>query len=105
MQEDDGTDGRAIRLQDIGPVPILREVTGKNGAAFEVPVRRYLVGAGKALRHLDIELFEDRFLGSEVAGPVRLVQLGTAQFVRDIGMPELERSAPLAVIGSHGQQR
>ena len=96
VQEHHRADGRALRLQHVGAVPVLREARRMHRAALEVAVDRNAVLGLELLVDLPVHGLEGRILGREVLGPVGLVELVRAQLGRRVGVPELERRPRVA---------
>ena len=98
MEEDDGTGGASIRLQNVGPVPVLREMARIDRTAFEIPVDRDAILLWKPLRDLGPHGIEDGFFGLQVPRPICFIEFMCMQFVRHIGMPGLQRRSNLRLV-------
>ena len=91
VQEHHRADRGALRLQHVGPVPVLREVARIHRAALEIAVDRDTFCRVQFRRDLGAHVVERRLLGREVLAPIGLIDFVRAQFGRRVGMPELER--------------
>ena len=57
------------------------------------------------LRDLAPQLVEDRVLVRDILLPVGSVELRSTQFLRDEGVPRLERQTALGIVDAHAEQR
>ena len=91
VQQDDRADRRPVGLEDVGAVPVLREVAGIDRAAVVVAVARDAGLGVELVGDFGPHAAEDRLFGLEPGRPVGLVDLGGVHVVRHVGVPRLER--------------
>mgnify|MGYP003693589755 CR=1 FL=1 len=86
VQQDDRADRRPVGLENVGAVPVLREVAGIDRAAVVVAVARDAGFGVELVGDFGPHAAEDRLLGLEVGRPVGLVDLVGVHVVRHVGV-------------------
>ena len=105
VQQDDGADRGPVGLEDVGAVPVLREVAGIDRAAGVVAVARCPRLLVELVDDICPDLAKDRLLGLAIGGPVGLVDVRGMPVVRHVGVPRIERRPTLGIPGADGKQR
>ena len=105
VQQHDGTDRLAVRLQHEGAVEILLEAPRIDRAAVEIAVDRNAIVLRQLLGDLAPQFIEDFVLARDILLPVGDIELRCAQFLRNEGVPRLERQAALGIVDAHPEQR
>ena len=105
VQKNDGPDRRAVRLENVRPVPVLHEVARIDRTSVEVSITGNASFRIQSGHDLGLHGLEHPRLGLEVGGPVCLVEFRRRQFMRHVCMPKFEPRPALGIVGTHREER
>src|SRR5215472_15957520 len=90
VNQDYDTDRPTVWLHNVGAVPIMREMRWIDRTRLEVAIDRNAPAKWEFLADLGTNACHNLVLLCEVAGPIRLVDLICAQFMRNEGVPQMQ---------------
>lgn len=104
MQQYDSAKRPALGLEAIGPIPVMGEMIGIDGAALEISVERDQLLGGQLFSDIHPNRLENLIFNLQIRFPIRAVDFVDRQFLRRIEMPGLQLWPLLRLIYTNAQE-
>ena len=79
MEENRGAYGDAIRLEEIGTIPVLRKMARIDRAAVEIAIGGHAVFGSQFLSYLGSDVLKDGVFSLQKVRPISLIEFVDAQ--------------------------